>query len=212
VRLKDEFNELQDYYSLMFSTLSHFDVAEEDMAVNLTSFFGDRPQASLQTVPATNVYIHVNADEADRILVDPAYKLEKLKEAHEKLYAIHEAFREVDRQLSDHRIYIPNPYGKDLYETWWKIEKAIKKFDRIFNKVEKFHARKFVDPENHERREQRMLERKRQRWTENYTYFFGGLTEEEQQYRDYFETDLEQDPEDDYVDEYLDEKQIAAEG
>jgi hypothetical protein len=45
--------------------------------------------------------------------------------------------------------------------------------------VEKFHARKFVDPENHDRREARMLERKRQRWTENYTYFFGGLTEEE---------------------------------
>jgi hypothetical protein len=48
---------------------------------------------------------------------------------------------------------MPTPYGKDLYETWWKIEKAIKKFDRTFNKVEKFHARKFVDPENHERRE-----------------------------------------------------------
>lgn len=62
----------------MFSTLSHFDVAEEDMHISLTSMFGDRPQATLQTVPATNVYIHVNSDEADRILVDPAYKLEKL--------------------------------------------------------------------------------------------------------------------------------------
>jgi hypothetical protein len=81
----------------MFSTLSDFDVSEEDMAVNLTSLFGDRPQATLQTVPATNVYIHVNSDDADRILVDPAYKLEKLKEAHEKLYAMHEAYREVDR-------------------------------------------------------------------------------------------------------------------
>jgi hypothetical protein len=97
VRLKDEFSELQDYYTLMFSTLSHFDVAEEDMTVNLTCFFGDRPQGSIQTIPATNVYIHVNSDEADRILVDPAYKLERLKEAHEKLYAIHESFREVER-------------------------------------------------------------------------------------------------------------------
>lgn len=84
----------------MFSTMSHFDVAEEDMAINLTSLFGDRPQASLQTVPGTNVYIHVNSDEADRILVDPAYKLERLKEAHEKLYAIHAAYKEVDRQLA----------------------------------------------------------------------------------------------------------------
>jgi len=30
----------------MFSTLSHFDVAEEDMNINLTSFYGDRPQAT----------------------------------------------------------------------------------------------------------------------------------------------------------------------
>jgi 1-deoxy-D-xylulose 5-phosphate reductoisomerase len=43
VRLKDEFSELQDYYSLMFSTMSHFDVAEEDLNINLTSLFGDRP-------------------------------------------------------------------------------------------------------------------------------------------------------------------------
>lgn len=57
-----------------------------------------------------------------------------------------------------------------------------------------------------------MLERKRQRWTENYTYFFGGLTEEEQQYRDYFETDLENDPEDDHVDAFLDEQEVATSG
>lgn len=81
----------------MFTTLSHFDVSEEDMPVTLLNFFPDRPHASLQTVPATNVYVHVNPDEADRILVDPAYKLERLKEAHEKLYALHESFREVDR-------------------------------------------------------------------------------------------------------------------
>ena len=101
------------------------------------------------------------------------------------------------------------PYGKDLYDTWYNIEKSIRKFDRIFNKVEKFDARKFVDPENHDRRERRMMERKRKRWTENYTFFFGGLTEEEQMYRDYFESDLEEEPEDDNLDEFLDEQSIA---
>lgn len=145
-------------------------------------------------------------------MVDPAYKLERLKEAHEKLYAMHSAYKEIDRQLSQHRLTLPTPYGKDLFETWYKIELAIKKFDRLFNKVEKFDARKFVDPENHERRENRMLERKRERWVENYTYFFGGLTEEEQMYRDYFETDLEQDPEDTYVDEQSDKQALADEG
>jgi hypothetical protein len=51
-----------------------------------------------------------------------------------------------------------------------------------------------------------MQEKRRTRWTDNYTYFFGGLTEEEQQYRDYFETDIEEDPEDDVIDEHLDEQ------
>ena len=72
------------------------------------------------------------------------------------------------------------PYGRDLYETWWEIEKSIAKFDRLFNKVEKFNARKLgSDPETHERREKRMQERKREREIDNYTYFFGNLTEEE---------------------------------
>ena len=99
-----------------------------------------------------------------------------------------------------------------MYETWWKIENSIRRFDRIFNKVEKFSARKFADPVNHDRREARMLERRRTRWTENYTYYFGGLTEEEQQYRDYFETDIEEDPEDGYVERDMDEQSIASTG
>jgi hypothetical protein len=107
---------------------------------------------------------------------------------------------------------LPTPYGKDLYETWYNIELAIRRFDRTFNKVEKFEARKFADPENHERREKRMLDRKRTRWTENYTYFFGGLTEEEQMYRDYFESELEADPEDEWVEQELDQRALAAEG
>jgi len=54
------------------------------------------------------------------------------------------------------------------------------KFDRIFNKVEKFDARHMTDVKNHERRERRMMEKKNNRWSKNYTYFFGNLTEEEQ--------------------------------
>mmetsp|Transcript_119518 Transcript_119518/g.166736 ORF Transcript_119518/g.166736 Transcript_119518/m.166736 type:complete len:375 (+) Transcript_119518:632-1756(+) len=166
----------------------------------------------MQTIPATNVYIHVNPDEADRILVDPAYKLERLKEAHERLYAMTEAYRIVDRQMEKHRTMLPLPYGRDQFETWYKVEKAIRKFDRLFNKVEKFDSRKFIDSDNHERRELRMLDRKKQRWTENYTYFFGGLSEEEQMYRDYFETDIEMDPEDEEYEDLIDARDIAEDG
>jgi hypothetical protein len=52
-----------------------------------------------------------------------------------------------------------------------------------------------MDTENHERREKRMKERATDRWANNYTFFVGGLTEEEAKYQDYFETDLEKNPE-----------------
>lgn len=101
------------------------------------------------------------------------------------------------------------PVGRDIYESWYNIEKSIMKFDRMFNKVEKFEARHMTDVANHERRERRMLASKSERWNTNYTYFFGGLTEEEAQYRDYFQTDIEMDPENDYVDEKFDDLHLA---
>jgi len=107
---------------------------------------------------------------------------------------------------------VPMPYGRDTYESWVAVEKAIMKFDRIFNKVEKFQGRRFNDPENHERREKRMAERKQDRWSNHFTYFFGDLTEEEQMYRDYFETDLELEPENEVLEEKLDEFRLLTSG
>lgn len=173
--------------------------------------FGDRPAANFQTAAGTNVYVHVNPDEADHMLVDPAYKLEKLEEAYEKLEALFMAYKRVEDE-SQTAIEVPSFTSMTLYDNWFEIEKSIRKLDRMFLKVEKFHARQFIDAENHERREQRMLTRKRDRWTDNYTYFFGGLTEEEQMYRDYFQTDIENDPEDDKADAIKDEIDIASQG
>ena len=45
--------------------------------------------------------------------------------------------------------------------------------------------------------------------TDNYSYFFGNMTEEEQQYRDYFESDLENEPEDEFLETMRDESRIA---
>ena len=131
---------------------------------------------------------------------------------HEKLYAMIQAYQITEKQMQNHRIRTQRNVGRDTYEAWYKIELAIRKFDRIFNKVEKYDARKFNDPENHERREKRMLERKRKRQVENFTYFFGGNTEEEQQYMDYFETDIEEDPEDDHINELSDKLDLASTG
>ena len=211
VRLKDEYSEINDYYSYMFSSLTHFDVTEDDMNIPLHQLFGDRPHPNMQSQAATNVYIHVNPDEADHMLVDPAYKLERLKDAHEKLEAMLRAYYRVDKE-SQLNYSVPIATSRMIYSNWFEIEKSIRRLDRLFLKVEKFNARQFIDRENHERREQRMLARKRDRWTDNYTYFFGGLTEEEQMYRDYFQTDLEDNPENEKFEELQDEVDIANTG
>lgn len=46
-----------------------------------------------------------------------------------------------------------------------------------------------------------MLEKANKRWDNSYTIFSDDLTEEEQRYRDYFETDLQSYREDERVEE-----------
>lgn len=77
VRLKDEFSEINDYYSFMFSQLPLYEVAEDDLAFNLNpmNLFGDKHNPNNNLLPATNVYIQVNPDEMDHMLVDPAYRM-----------------------------------------------------------------------------------------------------------------------------------------
>ena len=141
------------------------------------------------------MYIMVDEDLKDRIMVDPAYRLEYYKKAQKGILNIQMAYHRVYQDLNLNMYKNPTQIGRNTYETWVAVEKSIARFDRIWNKVEKFNARKFADRHNHERREKRMLEGKKTRIIENYTYFFGTHTEEEAQYRDYFETDIENDPE-----------------
>ena len=57
-----------------------------------------------------------------------------------------------------------------------------------------------------------MKDRIKTRQIDNYTYFFGNMTEEEQQYRDYFETDLEEDPDDELMEEEMVRNKLADSG
>ena len=213
VRLKYQNTLENEYYSTMFAAIDLYEVQqEEDFHIPIANVFTDRPHQSMQVFPGLDYYIYVNNDEMDRIMVDPAYKLEKLKMFDERIYAFNEAVKTVESQVDELNYKVAVPYGRDLYENWYNIEKSIMKFDRIFNKLEKFHARSMSDPFNHERREKRMNQKKLERWNENYTYFFGGLTEEEQQYRDYFQTDLELNPEDEFIDEKFDDYILAGQG
>lgn len=48
------------------------------------------------------------------------------------------------------------------------------------------------------------------RWDNNYTFFFGNLSEEEQQYKDYFQTDLELNPENEGIESKLDNEELLS--
>ncbi len=61
----------------MFSYLPHFEVSEDDHYLNIWNLFGDKHSFNNQLLPTTNIYIQVNPDEMDHLLVDPAYRMEK---------------------------------------------------------------------------------------------------------------------------------------
>jgi hypothetical protein len=119
--------------------------------------------------------------------------MEKYKQIDDYVNKVSLVEKEVSSQLKHLNGAFQNKQAipKDLFERWIEVEKAILTYDRMFNRYEKFVGRALFDPENHSRREQRMQERIAARNNENYTYYFNGLTEFEQNYRDYYETDVE---------------------
>lgn len=210
LRLKDSpYDEKNQYYSSVFTEISlkqlvhieHFPVVSFPFTASEFQPHNTNP------TPVDNFYVFVNADEADQIMVDPAKRLELYKELEEDFLRMQKVIEEISNQkkllrLSDRdKLMIP----RDIFERWAEVERAINKFDRVFNRYEKFHGRAGFDPVNHERRERRMLERKSQRENDNYTYYFGGLTEEEQMFRDYYETDLEEYPDSESISELKEE-------
>lgn len=130
--------------------------------------------------PSNMVYSMINPDEHDRLLVDPAFRLERTKQLEEKFKVYVGSLQEIEKEFeANNGPAIRTPTNKVDYETLIEAEKAIAKLDRQFNKLRRFEARKFLDPANHERREARMLQRKSERWDNQYPVYYNGLTEEE---------------------------------
>lgn len=65
-----------------------------------------------------------------------------------------ESLRQVEREFVANFGPLPrHAMNKVDYTTLIEVEKAVNKMDRLFRKVDKFNNRKYLDPENHERRE-----------------------------------------------------------
>ena len=220
IRLKDDVYDAQNtYYSTVFTEISPRIVQEQELQPHWVTFpfvSNEINNNNANVMPSDRNYVFVNADEADHIMTDPAYRMERYKELEHDYFKYNMVSQEILRQTkllrNKERDTIMMP--RDTYETWIKVEKSILRFDREFNRYEKFAGRALFDSENHDRRERRMLEKKSKREEENYTFYFNGLNEEEQMYRDYYESDLEEDmyPESSVASELNDEKKLRNSG
>lgn len=213
VRIRNEFSAEMDYYRsgqlpLDMLNMGDADHWSQNSVMRLMPHSWDHTQFENET---SNVYSLVNPDEHDRILTDPAYRLEKLRKAQTTSAAYFSAMRLVEQEYrASHKVNYVIPMNKVDFQTLLTAEAAIRKTDRMYTNLRRFHARQFLDPLNHERREARMLKRAKRRQVDSYTVFFGGLSEQEQNIRDYFETDLKDQPHDEAALEAVDEEVVRA--
>lgn len=189
-------------------------MGESDTTVLMSPFkYASHYEYTQFETPSNMVYSMVNPDEHDRLLVDPAYRIERTKALEDKYKVYASSLREVEKQFEERfgRAGTIN-ISKITYSTLIDVEKAVLRMDRLFRKVAKFENRAFIDRANHTRREKRMLDRANQRWDSNYAFYTGSLTEEEQKYRDYYETELEAYPEDEAIEQLLDQQEVLLSG
>jgi len=139
---------------------------------------------------SNNVYSLVNPEDSDRVIVDPAYRLEKLKLIEQKSQVYDFSLKILDESQRAQTPAVKRPISVNDYENLHEAEQSVERLERIFKRVTRFHSRQFLDVANHDRRE-KMKERSDKRVRDSYTVYIGQTTEEELKYRDYFETDLE---------------------
>lgn len=211
VRLRDEYSDEMDYYKTSTVPLDVEEMGEADHWQH-NSLIRMMPQSWEHSVfeqKSNNVYSLVNPDDHDRILVDPAYRMEKIKTAEEKSNIFDFSLRLLDQAYKNKNPPSPQAIHATEYENLHEAEVSIARLDRIFQRMTRFHSREYLDMANHERRERRMRARRGERVRDSYTVYFGGMSEEEAQYRDYFETDLEANPDNEFEANYYTEQKVT---
>lgn len=141
-----------DYYIPNFNKLSFEDMGEHDVPNNLSLTKANTHfEHSLFEQPENSVYSLVNADDHDRILTDPAYRLERQAQGELKAKIYMMAMEDYENHKISTSQY-REPMSKRTYENLIEAEVIIKKLDRSFRQVLKFESRKYTDFANHPRR------------------------------------------------------------
>lgn len=213
VNLKDYVCPENDYYLEHYMPVLETEMGDDDDYVTRWTFHNFAEQTpSIYPMQNTNsAYILVNADDHDRILTDPAYRMQKLQEGHEKLHDVHLALIEVEnRRLYELGGYYPKvQFTCEDYQDLVTAETAIRKLDRIRDKIVKFNKRAILNPAQHERREARMNDRALTRTVGGLVNLVG-TNELELKYNDYYESEI--DPEEEVMAEMEDYEELFASG
>lgn len=194
VRLRDEQNTQNEYYRYDFVENDLQDMGDADHWISyhpIRFMMTNSYEHTHFETPSDSAYLLMNEDEHDRLVVDPAYRLEQLKIASGKYQVLNEVDSLLIHAASLQPEKAPFEYSKDNYENLVQAEMAILRLRTHFKAVQRFNIRSLLDPANHERREKRMEEGALKRIHQSNTIYMNEHSEEELQYRDYYESDDE---------------------
>ncbi|KAM3147286.1 hypothetical protein pb186bvf_000537 [Paramecium bursaria] len=210
VRLRYEVDEEMEYYRDSFKPIDPDDLENPNpQNINFLKMWTHKEATPFESHVEGTVLMNVNADIRDRLLTDPVYRLFRFNAAQNYVNYIERTpfYGSLGYAVPDVKQRYPKlrqPLPKNWYESLLVVEKALKVVDRARLRYKRFVSREYLDHDNHERRERRLRQKQKERWENNYTIFYGGLTEEEAQYNDYFMTDNEQYEMDELYEKRLD--------
>ena len=141
VRLRNEYSNEMDYYSPNFYIQNWQDMGEAEIP-NVLSIhkMNTHYEPTVFENPENTVYSLINPDDHDRILTDPAYRMQKSAEAEHKARVFTMAMEDYEKEKWTNSPW-REPIGKLDYENLIQAEVAIRKMDRQFRKLTKFHTR-----------------------------------------------------------------------
>jgi hypothetical protein len=130
-----------DYYSPNFNQLWWQDMGEHEIPNNASVWKANTHyEHSHFEQPENTVYSLISADEHDRVLTDPAYRIQRKAETDLKAKVYTLAMEDYEREKLANSPW-REPLGKQDYENLVNAEAIIKKLDRKFRKLTKFHSR-----------------------------------------------------------------------
>ena len=140
IRLRPEWTGEMDFYSSCFHPLDPTEMGASDniQMMNLFKMHTSPDPTTSEFYYADKMLSPINADEHDRLLIDPAYRLWKHRHAADKYIVIAETFRAIEKKIESSKTQLKMPLQKRIYETVIEAERAYEILERHQKKVARF--------------------------------------------------------------------------